>query len=55
MLDHPYEIGLNQENDVLIDWKAIIVRYTVLTPEQALSLADLLIKHAKKSKKWKPS
>lgn len=49
-----YQVGLNKENDVLVDWKRDL-RYVVLTPEQALEFAAYLTKHAKSSPKYKPS
>lgn len=45
-----YEVGLNQEQDVLIRL-AQPTQHIILTPEQALELATQLTKHAKKSKK----
>jgi hypothetical protein len=50
MADKQYKVGLNQEQDVLIDWGESH-RYIVLTPEHALELAGWLVKHAKKSTK----
>lgn len=47
-----YEIGLNQEQDVLIKL-AQPTQAIILTPEQALELAAQLTKHAKKSPKLK--
>jgi hypothetical protein len=49
-IERPYKVGLNQENDVLIDLGAD-TRFVVLTPERALELAAWLVKHAKKSPK----
>lgn len=45
-----YEVGLNQEQDVLIKL-AQPTQNVILTPEQALELAAQLTKHAKQSKK----
>lgn len=47
-----YEVGLNQEQDVLIKL-ALPTQHIILTPEQALELAVQLTKHAKKSTKLK--
>lgn len=47
-----YEVGLNQEHDVLIDLTAP-TRYVIFTPEQAMEFAAYLIAHAKKSRKYK--
>lgn len=46
-----YEVGLNKEQDVLIDWHQL-VRHVIFTPEQAIEFANYLIKHAKQSKKY---
>lgn len=48
-----YEVGLNQEQDVLIRLAAPS-QHIILTPEQALELAAQLTKHAKQSKKLRP-
>lgn len=45
-----YEIGLNQEQDVLIRL-AQPTQNIILTPKQALELAAQLTKHANKSTK----
>lgn len=50
MIDKQYAVGLNKEQDVLIDLGEPI-RYVVLSPERALELAGWLVKHAKKSTK----
>jgi hypothetical protein len=46
-----YSVGLNKENDVLLDL-GIEVRYVVLTPERAADLASSLLKFAKQSPKF---
>jgi hypothetical protein len=46
-----YEIGLNQEQNVLIDFKQLI-RHAIFEPREALELAALLTKHAKQSTKY---
>ncbi len=45
-----YEIGLNQEQDVLIKLTQP-TQAMILTPQQALEFAAQLTKHAKKSTK----
>lgn len=46
-----YEVGLNQEEDVLIKL-AMPTQHVILTPLQAIELAGQLLRHAKKSKKF---
>lgn len=48
----PYKVGLNQEQNVLIDL-GVATRFMVLDPGEAIQLAEWLVKHAKKSLKFK--
>lgn len=47
-----YEVGLNEEEDILIKLGAP-TQHMILTPEQAIELAGQLLRHAKKSKKFR--
>lgn len=49
--EHKYKVGLNKEDDVLVDL-GTTTRHLILTPYQALELAAYLMKHAKASKKY---
>jgi hypothetical protein len=44
----PYRVGMNEEKEVLLDL-GISTRYMVLRPEEAIQLAEWLIKYAKKA------